>query len=132
MAYERPKQWEHGDIPTAADFNHYTNSLIYLNPFFVVRAFHTARKDNGGDGVTFAVTKRFRWFHYIVASGKDDGQIQDPAGVFEAVALDKGSGGWVVLDLNGIDWLTPGFLYLVEDVAVALESSDNPTASSIT
>jgi len=131
MAYERPKQWEHGDIPTDVDMNHYSNSLVYLEPFFVVRNLFVAKRDNGGDGVTFTLQKRFRWLHYIIASAKDNGELQDPAGVQDNVVLDKGDGGWIVLDLNTITWLTPGKLYFVKDAAVAVESRDQPTASTI-
>lgn len=130
MAYERPTQWTHGDIPTAAYLNHYSNSLGYLVPFFVSRQFHT-KASNSADGTWFALTKKYRWLHYIVASSKSDGEIEDPGGVQDNVVLSKGDGGWNVLDLDTITWLTPGKLYLVKDVKVALESKITATASSI-
>ena len=122
MAYERPKQWDHGDIPVDTDLNRYSNSLNALHPFFVARHFLTRKRDNDGEGVYFTLRKRYRWFHYIVASDNDDGELVDPGGVHDTIVLDKGDGTWQFLDLDSIEWLTPGKLYWVKDISIAMEA----------
>lgn len=67
----------------------------------------------------YYLVNRWRWLLYLGA-----GRIVDPADVQEAVSLSD-TGGWAAYDLLQVDWLHPGRLYQVQDVACCFEDYES-------
>ena len=123
MAYSTPDQWTHGDIPTAAKMNKYSDSIVFLNDALggASMAAQLWSYENY-DGTNFAnsdyyLTHRYRWLIF-----KGSGEIVDPGAVGDTVAVTATS-GIETYDLNEVSWLTPGKLYQLKDFVFCLEDN---------
>lgn len=119
MAYQVPVQWKHGDIPTAAQMNRYSDGL------------NAIKNKWGNSALNFAVALRMnlqysysphftatdtpllfihklRYLHY-----GGSGNLASLDGT-QSSALSAPSGGGVgVYDLDNANWLAYGMLYFV-------------------
>jgi hypothetical protein len=59
---------------------------------------------------------RHRYLHFLA----DAGEITDPSGVGDPVAISS-DGGFNVYDLEGVPWLQYGMLYYVHECNAAIE-----------
>lgn len=110
-----PRQWNHGDRPTAADMNLYATSLNEA---------HTALGDAGinvlyptASEAVFTLLHTQRWLHY-----KSNGKLVDPVGLETEIGLSEDDNGYGVLDLETVSWLAYGALYWVTGVSACCES----------
>lgn len=104
MAYSKPEQWTHGDIPNAAKMNKYSDSLTYLHGLQTVILNWPCERAPGSEN--WYMQHRYRWLAY-----DDNGAIEDPSGIGETVSLSDPGSGVYFYDLDAIDWLTPGAIY---------------------
>ena len=117
MAYQVPKQWSHGDQPTAADMQKYSDALNALNASFGSAFYNFATPYSLYDD-----TQEYYFVHarqYLIYTST--GTIEDPAGVEASVTLSS-SGVFNSYDLDQVGWLTYGMLYQVIGCSVCLES----------
>ena len=129
MSYSAPDHWQHGDEPTAAAMNKYSDSLEALHAILGDAARHylvpqnfdveEPSLDHGFYGV-----HRLRWLIY-----RGDGELVDPSGAGATITLSGNGAAWIAYDLDGVEWMTPGRLYQLKDVIVAFEN-DNTTGVS--
>lgn len=118
-AYAVPTQFSHGDKPTAANFNKWSDGCNHIYELLPTYTRNPAVAEMGtGESVRF--THRLRWLHY-----KSSGQILDPAGIeANTVTLPNTSDNWAnVYDLDQIQWLAYGAMYDVQGVDFAQEWS---------
>lgn len=130
MAYTAPPQWAHGDIPTAANMQKYSDGLnaIYtaINGKKHIRASRlrqwlTRSSDTHHLGVTDALSyllnvHQWRWLLYQGA-----GTLSNVAGSETTSLPDTTNGGTNTFDLDSVDWLNYGMIYRVNGVNFALE-----------
>lgn len=118
MAYQVPKQFVHGDIPTAADMQKYSDALnaIHDRTGDVLRVFPSAHVLAGNDHDYHVFVHRYRWLYYQSTGTIED--IADPTNNTQTLSED---GEPTLLDLNTIDWLYPGKLYAVTGCTWAME-----------
>lgn len=116
MAYDPPKVWAHGDIPTAAFMQKYSDSL---NAIYAILGDDNTEPaiEELRDGKQAIFIHRFRWLHF-----RDSGTLrQYGGGENTQVALSAGADENMVMDLDSISWLTYGMLYEVEGVKFVFE-----------
>ena len=127
--YQAPKIWSHGEFPTAAELNKYSNSLGYLydrigggsiQPAILYNRSLQTTNTNDSNESGFHFFHKYRWFHYL--NSTSGAEITDPAGVGDDVSLGD-SGEWTTLDLETVDWMTPGKIYYVKFVTCCAEDS---------
>lgn len=116
MAYQVPKQWNHGDEVCAADLQKYSDAIAYLYSF------------SSGAGKNYATpfsrmddTQQFWFVHsqrYLIYVST--GVISDPGGVGEDVTLSSDQ-SINAYDLDTIPWLNYGNLYKVVGCSVCME-----------
>lgn len=119
--------WEHGDIPVAADMQAYSDSLnaayallepeknrSYPIPFEGTWYNYPDKADPELKGFVFV--HRFRWLMYRGQTGK----LIDMSGQNTEVNFDSAN-AWDILDLHGISWLVPGMVYRVSDINACCE-----------
>ena len=110
-----PRQWSHGDAPTAADMTAYSTSLteahtalgdVAIQPLYVKLSY-----------AEFTIRHTYRYLHFT-----SNGKLVDPAGVNAEIGLsedeDAGKG---VLDLESVHWLGYGAIYYVTGVSACVE-----------
>ena len=113
--YTVPDQWAHGDYPTAAKVNKWKTDLDEIHGEVGDRAINVPVEiHDAGTQVWFV--HRFRYLHYLA----DAGVITDPNGAGDAVNI-ASDGGFAVYDLDGVDWLTYGALYYIDECNAAIE-----------
>jgi len=123
MAYAVPKVWEHGDVPTAADMDKYSDALdaIHAKSGDVARNYAALRerefyRAEFADSDYFLVHK-FRYLFF-----KSTGSIVSLADSTQTESLSDGGAAWGVYDLDGVSWLAYGMVYQVTGVSFCFES----------
>lgn len=125
------KQWSHGDIPTGADMQAYSDALDAL--YASTPAYNSApavllltSPIPGSTTVTFLDQGCFfrlrhvnRFLHY-----KGAGTLVDVTGIEDDVTLPVDSSGYGVIDLDSIAWMTYGLLYQVEGCEGIIELAE--------
>jgi hypothetical protein len=121
MAYQVPKQWVHGNIPTAADMNKYSDAQNAIHDITGDRLYArpAAHALVGVDNDYHVFVHRYRWLYYQSTGTIED--IADPTNNTQTLSED---GEPTLLDLNTIGWLYPGKLYAVTGCTWAAESRD--------
>lgn len=125
MAYSAPPHWVHGDEPTAALMQPYSDSLEAIHDLVGDAARYYAvpwnweQVDVDFAGSDFYLVHKFRWLVY-----QGDGELVDPSGAGETIVLSGSGASLLAYDLDGVDWLTPGRLYQCKDVVYCLENSN--------
>jgi hypothetical protein len=117
MAYQVPKLWAHGDIPTGAEMQKYVDAINAINSTFGVRTFTNAAFFTEGDNVTWSFIHRqpFLWY-------KDGATLYDPFNPEKYTeSLSKEDGSWQRYDLRNVKWLYIGKLYCVYDADGCME-----------
>jgi hypothetical protein len=122
-SYASPPVWHHGDIPTAADMNKYRDALNFLNdtigggainyPVFMNRNHQPGNVDTGQES-NLRFFHRHRWFHYF--NTEANVKLVDETDADNEHSISDTSGDFKVLDLDTIDWMTPGKPYRVEEI----------------
>lgn len=116
MSYTPPRQWHHGDTPTAADMNIYSAGLTLLGA--LIRSLNWATPYSTMDDTQQVwLVHSKRYLHYV-----STGEIIDPAGVGEAVSLSSPN-AVDTYDLDEITWLLPGKLYQIVGCSCAFEDN---------
>lgn len=119
MAYEVPRQWAHGDVPTAAQMNAYSNALASIKSVADRMPPNPALLKFGGDpdDAEWRITHAARWLHvpdactlYNANDSSQTTSVPEPP-----------SGTILAFDLNTVDWLLPGTHYIVDGVPWAFE-----------
>lgn len=116
MAYVVPKEWQHGDYPTAAEMNKYKDGMDATHALTGDVKIHPAVLKNLTVDKGYFFVHRHRWLIY-----RGDGEIVDPAGVGETVTIAGDGNAWLTYDLPQVTWLIPGKLYEVKDVVACFE-----------
>jgi len=124
MSYSTPPQWSHGNTPTAAAMNKYSDALNALYAIAGNAALNFAtyqdRKNQpnavNDSGFYFIHKQRWLWF-------RSTGQIEDPAGLNDDVSLSD-NGTMTSYDLDTVDWLAYGALYRVTGCNFCCEDDD--------
>ena len=132
MPYSAPPVWEHGDVPTAALMNKYSDGLntIYTAlqakkhlPAAKVRQYASATADTHFQDVTddnsyCVLTHLHRWLFYAGA-----GNIQNLAQTETTTLPDTGGGGGAtnIFDLDSVNWLVYGGVYRINSITWAFE-----------
>ena len=132
MSYAAPTRWKHGDTPTAALMQPYSDDLEALHAivgdaprnYAVLWSFDNVDPDFAGSDFYF-VHKR-RWLIY-----RGDGELVDPSGAGTTITLSGSGTALLAYDLDGVDWMTPGKLYQCKDCVFALENSVTTGVSAI-
>lgn len=121
MSYQIPKQWAHGDVPTAAFMQKYSDALNAIHDIVgdVLRALPSAHVLAGVDNDYHVFVHRYRWLKYQSTGTIED--IADPINNTQTLAE---NGEPTILDLNTIDWLHPGKIYAVTGCTYAQEARD--------
>ena len=115
MAYSVPTRWTHGDIPTAALMQPYSDSLEYIHDRQGDTLINPPSYGLAGSGTYQYMVHRYRWLAY-----DDNGVIADPTGVNADVTLsDPGSTDYY--DLDTISWMAPGTIYEIQDLDWCME-----------
>jgi hypothetical protein len=116
IAYSPPPVWNHGDIPTAALLQTYSDSL---NAIYAILGDDNTEPaiEELRDGKQAIFIHRFRWLHF-----RDGGTMRQYGGTEDTqVALTADANENKVMDLDTISWLTYGMLYEVEGVKFVFE-----------
>lgn len=122
MAYSTPEQWSHGDVPTAAKMNKYSDSLNALyalanNATMPAQLWSYENFWPGTwDNSNYYFVHRYRWLIY-----RGDGEIVDPSGVGATVDVSGSGSDILAYDLDAIEWMTPGKLWQAKDFVFCLE-----------
>ncbi|KKN74835.1 hypothetical protein LCGC14_0387280 [marine sediment metagenome] len=122
MTYSKPRQWSHGDIPTAAIMNKYSDSLNAINASLsAVNMPAQLWSYENYDGTNFANSDYYMVHRYRYLIYRGNGEITDPSGVGDTVNVTGSGSSILTYDLKEISWLTPGKLYLPKDFVFCLE-----------
>lgn len=120
MAYQTPPQWEHGDIPTAALMQKYSDALdaIHANlgdvkKFYLVAAAVAGEDNDAGEHI-----HRSRW---LWVSGP--ATIVDPAGIEDDVSVSADTEP-TRFDTQSVSWLNFGQKYRVTGCSWSMETRD--------
>ena len=124
MAYEIPKVWTHGDIPTAADMNKYSDgeNAMYASGAFKLHVPVTLSRFDltildtiwaiPAVTLVYTMVHRLRWLIYkgsgLMSFGSDSATLTD-------------HGGTNTLDLETIGWLEYGMIYSITGVTWVVE-----------
>lgn len=113
MAYQVPPRWSHGDIPTGAHMQKYSDALNALKTKADGGLWNMAgRAGQTGGGTAWTFVHVHRYLYY-----DSSGEIIDPDNAENSVALqDPDDGTWGRYDLSTVGWLYPGKMYNVDDV----------------
>lgn len=127
-SYDPPPVFAHGEYPTAAKLNALANSLNYLNdtigggsiniPVFMNRNHQPGNVDTGEES-NLRFFHRYRWFHY--RNTQANVKLVDGTDSANEFSISDTSGDAKVLDLDTIDWMTPGKPYIVEEISWCTE-----------
>jgi hypothetical protein len=129
-----PRQWTHGEVPTAAFMNAYSNGIVdvydtwetrkafnLLSPLKASGTYLWFNEAGGSYSVRltgdFLFVRQYRWLHYF-----GDGALTDPAGINADITLDDDDDvDGAVLDLEST-WAIVGSAYTVTGVNACIES----------
>ena len=118
MAYEVPRQWAHGDVPTGALMQRYSNSLNALKPLVDTYSRKNQAGWVQGDDSKYMFVHVHRWLFYTLDDGS--GNIYDPDFPDNSATLSEtdaeSEGNYYRFDLSGLPWLYPGKMYRVDGV----------------
>ena len=110
-----PRQWAHGDKPTAADMNAYSTALTEAHNSLGDVAVHLLCLKVSEAQYTIRHTHRYLHF-------TSTGKLVDPTAVNEDTGLSEdGNTNKGVLDLETVGWLAYGALYFVTGVSACVE-----------
>jgi hypothetical protein len=118
MAYQVPPRWSHSDLPTAAEFNKYSDGLDHLESVLGLGLQMASRQRQTGE--TFFLVRAWRWLHYRSVVS-ETATIVDPSGVGSPVSLPNSTSAIVAYDLESVGWLFQGQVYQVTGADVAVE-----------
>ena len=118
MAYQTPPQWEHGDIPTAALMNKYSDALnaIYASLGDVKKFHPVAAAVAGEDNDQAYFVHRYRW---LWVSGP--ATIEDIAGVEDDASVSADTEP-TRFDTQSVAWMTQGKIYRVTGCSWSMET----------
>lgn len=120
MAYQVPRQWAHGDIPTGALMQKYADALNAIKAQTDMSRWNAAGI-TGQTGTNDHIWTFVHVHRYLAYRG--DGSIWDPDNPTENTVGLSGVGNWyATYDLQGVSWLYPGKMYMVEGVTGCLET----------
>lgn len=121
MAYSTPKVWAHEDTVAAAEMQKYSDGLDAIKPMFPTEKESWAHAFSlMEDTQTYSLTHKRRWLIY-----KSTGEIRHPTDPVTYPAVSLGDSEEInAEDLDQIDWLVPGMLYLVVGCSVCFEDED--------
>jgi hypothetical protein len=108
--------------PTAARLNAIGASQVSLHAGWIGAAEERLVPYWGGSGSLWYFRHVHRWLIY-----DSTGQIVDISGENAPVTINDPESGWGVKDLDTIEWLQYGALYIVSGCAVAYERREPPT-----
>lgn len=118
MAYQVPRQWAHGDVPTGALMQRYSDSLNFLKTQVDSRSRMNQAGWVEGDDSKYMFVHVHRYLHYQIDDGS--GTIYDPDNAENSSSLSETDaayeGAWGRFDLSGLAWLYPGKMYRVDGV----------------
>lgn len=119
MAYQVPPQWSHGDQPTAALMQKYSDALNSLYTAIGTVGYNPATPfSQYEDTQEYTLAHSQRWLIYL-----STGVIEDPAGVNDDVPLSNvGTGTINSYDLDQVPWLAYGQDYRVIGCSAVMES----------
>lgn len=122
MAYTQPKYWQHGDGTTAADFNKYSSNLTYFAGALVGVNMACSRfRDENEVPHWFEIQHRSRYLVYAEANDAPRLTNRSRSLSFGLTEVPEGE-ICNILDLDEIDWLVPGMIYLVRECRYAIET----------
>lgn len=122
MAFSEPKYWQKGDLTSATEFNKYSTNLSYLAGVFPGFNLTSSRKKSQDDvPAWFVIQHRFR---YLVYKDAEDQCRITNRNQTETQGLSKVEDGdtYAVFDLDELDWLVSGMLYIAWDCEFAIET----------
>ncbi len=124
MAYSKPDQWSHGDIPDAAAMNKYSDSLNAINAKTgVIGNQAQLWSYENFDAVNFANSDYYNVHQYRWLVYRGDGEIVDPSGAGDTVAVSGDGASILTYDLDEVSWLTQGKIYQLKDFVFCLEDN---------
>lgn len=106
--------WTHGDKPTVTILNEYRDALIVAHTGLGDLADWSIAQQRTSEA-RFVLLHTFRYLHFT-----SSGTISELDGTNESDINEDDSGAGV-LDLDTLDWLVYGQLYLVTGVSVCIE-----------
>lgn len=116
MAYQIPPRWSHGDKPTAALMNKYSDALNAINDVmgeqvaYAVPLFPSV--GGASKPIQVWVIHRWRYLHYSTLASAT-ATIVDPSGTNDAITIPASDSAIVSYDLSGVSWLSQGQAYYV-------------------
>lgn len=119
MAYQVPPIWEHGDVPTAAQMNTYSNGQNAIKALLDVSDKNVTSPVFGGDedDAKWVLTHINRYLLY-----DDECDVYEYADNSNRTSLEEPPEGEIgIFDLDTIGWLTYGMRYVVEGSAWVIE-----------
>ena len=119
MAYEVPPVWSHGDVPTAALMNTYSNGQNAIDALLDISDKNVTSPvfDGDEDDAIWIFTHLNRYLIY-----DDECTVYQWGNADNITSLEEPPVGEVgVYDLDTISWLTYGMVYAVEGTAWAIE-----------
>jgi hypothetical protein len=121
VAYQIPPQWSHGDIPTAALMQKYSDAENAIHDITGDRLYArpAAHALAGVDNDYHVFVHRYRWLWFQSNGTLED--IADPANNTQTLTEDTEP---TLLDLNTVDWMYPGKIYAVTGCTYAMETRD--------
>lgn len=121
MAYQIPVQWAHGDVPTAALMNKYSDALNAIHDIVgdKLKALPAAHALAGVDNDYHVFVHRYRWLWFQSNGTLED--IADPVNNTQTLTEDEEP---TLLDLNTVDWMYFGKIYACTGVTWCMETRD--------
>ncbi len=121
MAYQVPPAWSHGDVPTAAKMNTYSNGQSATKALLDVSDKNVTSPvfDGDEDDAIWVFTHLNRYLIY-----DDECDVYEYGGISNSnrTSLTEPPEGEIgIYDLDAIGWLTYGMRYVVEGTAWAIE-----------
>jgi hypothetical protein len=108
-----PRQWAHGDQPTATLMNQYAAALTEAHDSLGEYAIQPLRLKSSE--AEFSLLHTWRYLHFT-----SSGALVDPAGVAKEIGLSEDETGRGVLDLDGT-WVAYGAVYHVRGCSACVE-----------
>lgn len=123
MAYTAPTRWGHGDQPNSANTQPYSDDLTVIHDIIGDEGRNYAVLWNAdlwpasyGSMGAYYMQHRYRYLIY-----RGEGELEDPSGAGETIALSGDGSSLIAYDLNDVEWMTDGKLYRVDSCVVCLE-----------
>lgn len=118
MSWSTPPTWAHGDIPTGAQMQIYSDDeeAIHERTGDASWYFLAAHAAVGVDNDQAYMVHRYRWFWF-----QSNGALVDSADATNTVTLTEDTEP-TLLDLNTVSWMYPGKLYYITGVTWCMET----------